>query len=274
MKELPSDPRRPGDPAEDSGSPSPAAPHPRPSSPSPGLAGRHALLVFLATWVLVAFLVQLRITIPMVGHLGSALVALAFLYIPSGVARLRGEDLLDYGFTSEPVTKGLATAGLAMLLVFPLFVVGYLAFHEVACTSALAPLVPAGLCNRYVGIEHLHTPLAAPLSLLEYSAVQLVVVALPEELFFRGMMLHLLTRRFPPRRTAFGVGFGWAVVLTSLAFALVHLPKGGDPRALATFFPALLFAWLRLRTGSLLAPTIVHATSNILIHLLELMVMT
>jgi membrane protease YdiL (CAAX protease family) len=236
-------------------------------------AGRQALYVFVATWLLVAVLVKLRITIPLVGHLGSALVALAFLYIPSGVARHRGEDLVDYGFTSEPVRRGLVAAGVAMLVIFPLFALGYLAFHELACKTALAPLVPAGLCGRYVGVAGLHAP-AASLALLEYCAVQLVVVSLPEELFFRGMLLHLLTRRFPPRRRLGGVGFGWAALLTSLAFALVHLPKGNDPRALATFFPGLLFAWLRLRTGSLLAPTLVHAGSNILIHLLELMVMS
>jgi uncharacterized protein len=245
-----------------------------PAPPPDRLSGKHALAVYAATWVLVALLVRLKITLPLVGHLGSALVALAFLYIPSYVARYRGEDLLDYGFTSEPVGRGLRTAAVAMALVFPLFALGYLAFHEIACSSALAPLVPPGLCSRYGGIAALHAP-ELSLKLLEFCAVQLVVVALPEELFFRGMMLHLLTRRFPPSRTlgVGGVGFGWAVVLTSLAFALVHLPKEGDPRALATFFPALLFAWLRLRTGSLLASTVVHAGSNILIRFLELMVM-
>jgi membrane protease YdiL (CAAX protease family) len=245
-----------------------------PAPPPDRQSGKHALAVYAATLALVALLVQLTITIPLVGHLGSALVALAFLYIPSGVARYRGEDLLDYRFTAEPVGRGLRTAALTMLLVFPLFAIGYLAFYELSCSSALAPLVPPGLCNRYGGIAALHAP-ELSLKLLEFCAVQLVVVALPEELFFRGMMLHLLTRRFPPRHTlgAGGVGFGWAAVLTSLAFALVHLPKEGDPRALATFFPALLFAWLRLRTGSLLASIVVHAGSNILIRLLELMAM-
>lgn len=242
------------------------------ASPPDRKSGAQALAIFAATWVLVALLVRLRINLPLVGHLGSALVALAFLYIPSGVARYRGEDLVDYGFTAEPVGKGLRTAGAAMLLVFPLFAVGYLAFYEIACSSALAPLVPPGLCSRYDGVAALHAP-ALSWKLLEFCAVQLVVVALPEELFFRGMMLHLLTRRFPPRRTIAGVGFGWAAVLTSLSFALVHLPKEGDPRALATFFPALLFAWMRLRTGSLLASTLVHAGSNILIRFLELMAM-
>ena len=57
------------------------------------------------------------------------------------------------------------------------------------------------------------------------------VVALPEELFFRGMLLRLLEQRFPPKRRFLGGGIGVALVLSAAAFALIHLPKDGDPRA-------------------------------------------
>jgi uncharacterized protein len=233
-------------------------------------AGRQALTVFLGTWVLVAFLVRLDVTVPWIGHLGSALVAMAFLYIPSWVGRWRGEDLVDYGFSAAPVATGLRTAAIAMLCIFPIFAIGYAAFYELACgSSSLATLVPPGMCARYHGLDAIQAP-AMTAKLLEFCAVQLVVVALPEELFFRGMLLTLLERRFPARRELAGVHVGWALVLTSLAFAVVHLPREGDPRALATFFPGLVFGWLRLRTKSLLAPTIAHAGSNILIRILEL----
>jgi membrane protease YdiL (CAAX protease family) len=102
--------------------------------------------------------------------------------------------------------------------------------------------------------------------------VQLVVVALPEELFFRGFLLGLLERRFPPKRRVLGGGIGLALVLSALAFALIHLPKDGDPRALATFFPGLLFGWMRSATGSILASTLTHAGSNIVVKMLDLMV--
>jgi len=42
-------------------------------------------------------------------------------------------------------------------------------------------------------------------------------------------------------------------------------PKDGDPRALATFFPGLLFGWMRSSTKSILAGTLTHASSNILV---------
>ncbi|MEZ4360222.1 MAG: type II CAAX endopeptidase family protein [Kofleriaceae bacterium] len=235
-------------------------------------AGVHALLAFVGTLAAMLVLVRINLTLPLFGHVGSALIALAFLYVPSGLARHRGEDLADYGFTLAPIGRGLRAAAGSALIVFPLFVLGYFAFYELACSSALAPLAPHGLCARYAGAAGVHAPALTP-KLLEFCAVQVIVVALPEELFFRGMLLHLLGRRFGPGRPIAGVHVGWALLLTSAAFALSHLPRDGDPRALATFFPALLFGWLRLRTGSLLAPTLVHAGSNILVRVLDLMVL-
>lgn len=250
-----------------------------PQPPSPATSGfaawspaKQGALAFAAVWLAVAALVRLPLTIPLVGHVGSALVALLFLYVPSEIARRRGEDVADYGFALGSVGRGLGHAALAMALLFPLFAAGTVAFYELACETGLAALAPAGLCARYQGLEAIHAP-ALDLRFLEFCAVQLVVVALPEELFFRGMLLSLWTRAMPARRRLAGVPFGWAAVLSSAAFAVVHLPRDGDPRALATFFPGLLFAYLRLRTGSLLAPILTHAGANILIRLLDLSVL-
>jgi membrane protease YdiL (CAAX protease family) len=229
---------------------------------------------------LVAVLVQIDVKLPAIGHLGSALVAVVFIYTPVAVAWWRKEDLEDYGFHWEPVRRGLVTAAVAVAVAFPVFVLGYLAFYEIACGSELlANLVPRGMCARYGGPGALHVPDLALLASdgagalsVEFAAVQLVVVALPEELFFRGLLHELLERRFPPARRFLGGGLGLALVLSALAFALIHLPKDGDPRALATFFPGLLFGWMRSATGSILAPTLTHAASNILVRFLELAV--
>jgi membrane protease YdiL (CAAX protease family) len=242
-------------------------------------AGRDALIAWAVVMALVTVLVQIDVKLPAIGHLGSALIAVVFIYTPVLVAWRRHEDLDDYGFHWEPVRRGLVTAAAAIAIVFPVFVAGYLAFYEIACGSdLLANLAPRGMCARYGGLDALHLPDlslgATPTTLsAELVAVQLVVVALPEELFFRGFMLGKLEKLYPPRRRLFGGGIGLALILSSLAFALVHLPKNGDPRMLATFFPALLFGWMRSRTGSIMAPTIAHGASNILIHLLNLSVM-
>lgn len=235
--------------------------------------GRDALLSWALALVLVAGLVHINVTLPAIGHVGSALVAVLFLYGPMAIAWRRGEDLDDYGFHAAPVARGLAYAGAAIGLIFPIFCVGYFAFYETACGShLLAHLVPRGMCMHYAGWAGVHAP-ALTLSLAKFCAVQLLVVALPEELFFRGTLLKLLEQRFPPKRRILGGGVGWALVISAAMFALIHLPKDGDPRALATFFPGLLFGWMRSATGSILASTITHGCSNILIRMLDLSVL-
>ncbi|MBX3158818.1 MAG: CPBP family intramembrane metalloprotease [Deltaproteobacteria bacterium] len=245
-------------------------------------AGRDAILAWAGVAVLVTLLVRINVTLPAIGHLGSAFVAVLFLYVPVGMAWHRtrrgsggaaGETLDDYGFHVAPVRRGLVTAAVAMVAIFPLFVAGYIAFYEIACNSSLlAHLVPRGMCGRYGGLDAIHAPKLS-LDLLEFCAVQLVVVALPEELFFRGFLLGLLEQRFPPKRRILGGGVGLALVLSAIAFGLIHLPKDGDPRAFATMVPGLLFGWMRSATGSILASTLTHAGSNILIRFLELSVL-
>ena len=236
-------------------------------------AGRHAVIAWAVVAVMVAGLVRINITLPAIGHLGSALVAVLVLYVPVFVAWRRTEDLYDYGFHAKPVKQGLITAAVAIGVIFPIFALGYFAFYEVACNSdLLAHLVPHGMCSRYGGLAGLHAP-ALTSKLLEFCAVQLVVVALPEELFFRGFLLGMLERRFPPKRRILGGGIGLALVISAAMFALIHLPKDGDPRALATFFPGLLFGWMRSATGSIMASTLTHAGSNILIRFLDLVVL-
>ena len=237
--------------------------------PAARAAGREALIAWAVVAGLVAALVRIDITLPAIGHLGSALVAVLFLYMPVAVAWRRQEDLETYGFHAAPVRRGLVTAAIAIVVIFPLFSGCYYAFYAVACDShALSHFVPRGMCARFGGLSFLHAP-AITWDFVEFCAVQIIVVALPEELFFRGMLLHLLEQRFPPKRRVLGGGIGVALVLSSLAFALVHLPKDGDPRALATFFPGLLFGWMRSATGSILPSTLTHGCSNILIRILE-----
>ena len=243
------------------------------TAPSASNAGRDAAIAWAVVAVLVAVLVRINITLPAIGHLGSALVAVLFLYVPVFVAWRRTEDLYDYGFHAAPIGNGLVTAAAAIGVIFPVFALGYFAFYEIACNSDLLEhLVPHNMCTRYGGLAGLHAP-AMTQKLLEFCAVQLVVVALPEELFFRGFLLGLLERRFPPKRRILGGGVGWALVISAAMFALIHLPKDGDPRALATFFPGLLFGWMRSATGSIMAGTLTHAGSNILIRFLDLMVL-
>lgn len=85
-----------------------------------------------------------------------------------------------------------------------------------------------------------------------------LLVPVLEELFFRGYLLHAMKRFGEPR----------AAAVSALCFALVHL--GGTPCAWVMYAAmGLLLAALTLRTGSLLAPMLVHAVYNLTLVLLN-----
>jgi len=98
------------------------------------------------------------------------------------------------------------------------------------------------------------TPLALRIPLV------LVVVSvgpLVEELLFRGVLLSALLQRWH---------VGWSVAISSLAFALIHLP-GLDFQWYALpdlVLLALLLAWLRLRSGSIWPAVLAHGLNNLL----------
>lgn len=92
--------------------------------------------------------------------------------------------------------------------------------------------------------------------------VQILVVAAPEEFFYRGY-LQTQIQTLLDRKRVRRLNPALAIVITSLAFATAHI-MGGNLMRLNTFFPGLLFGFLRLKTGGLLAPILCHALCNVL----------
>jgi CAAX protease family protein len=232
---------------------------------------RDALVAFALVVVAVSALAVLARAVPLVARNLGAFYAVVFLYVPVLFAWRRGEDLFAYGFRAHPVGKGLALGLGMVVVVFPLFAGGFVLFYDVVCHPGqalwLRALAQPGVCPRWHGWGGMHRP---PLdrAFLEAAFIQVVVIALPEELFFRGFLHQLLEQALPPRRRVLGGGVGWALILSSALFALVHLVRL-DPRELAVFFPGLVFGWMRSATGSVLAGTIAHAASNLFIHVLD-----
>jgi membrane protease YdiL (CAAX protease family) len=225
---------------------------------------REALLVFGVSVVANAGAKLLGIAIPFVGSVVHALVAAVFIYLPVAIAWRRKEDLSAYGFTLQPLGRSAAFAGGTMAVVFPLFLVGYVVFQGLACAFVLPP----GVCARFVGWAGLAHP-QLPDGFLEAALTQVIVVAIPEELFFRGYLLKRLEEAFPPRRRILGGGIGVALVISAVLFGLSHVQFDLNPMRMATFFPALLFGWLRSATGSIAAGAAVHAASNLYIATLQ-----
>jgi membrane protease YdiL (CAAX protease family) len=106
------------------------------------------------------------------------------------------------------------------------------------------------------------------LELLNEVAGQLVIIALPEEAFYRGYLQSRLDDALPWKARILGAAIGPSLVITSLVFALGHFATIREPARLAVFFPSLVFGWLRARTGGIGAGVAFHASCNIFSELL------
>jgi membrane protease YdiL (CAAX protease family) len=97
--------------------------------------------------------------------------------------------------------------------------------------------------------------------------VQVGLIAIPEEFFFRAFLqAGLESRRAPEgegRARFLGVRSCTGLVAASALFALAHLLASGRPAALLVFFPALVFGGLWSRRASLIGPVIFHAACNL-----------
>ena len=89
------------------------------------------------------------------------------------------------------------------------------------------------------------------------------MVALPEEFFFRGYFQSTLNRVWPTRWRFLGASFGPALPITALVFAVAHSVIALQWWHFSIVFPALLFGWLREKTGSITAPILWHGAANI-----------
>jgi len=106
--------------------------------------------------------------------------------------------------------------------------------------------------------------LVLPPSFFSLALAQLIVVALPEEAFFRGYLQTALTDFVETRVRVLGVQLAPAAwLLQGALFALVHFVVEPHPARLAVFFPGLLFGWLRAWRGGVGAAVALHAMSNL-----------
>lgn len=103
----------------------------------------------------------------------------------------------------------------------------------------------------------------------EETAFQLTMPGFEEEPFYRGILLLALDRAFTGRVRFLGIEWGWGALLSCALFGLAHAfgySDGAfsfDPMIMAlTAIPALLAVWMRVRTGSLLLPVLLHNFGN------------
>ena len=147
---------------------------------------------------------------------------------------------LSWPRIAKETSRALAYAVGAALLIYPFFWFGFRSWWNVDHFEP-APLRP----------------------LLSDAGGQLLMIALPEEAFYRGYLQTTLERELDKSTTIFGTRIGWGIVLTSAIFAVGHLLTELNPARLAVFFPSLVFGILRARTGGIGASVLFHAMCNL-----------
>jgi membrane protease YdiL (CAAX protease family) len=185
------------------------------------------------------------------------IATIAFLYLPLIAINRREETYQDYGVTLRKWREDLGLAALLFALIVPLYFAAHLLFAQIL------PHLPrpiAGYLWPYGTPPHFKPRLPANLDL--WVLDQLLVVALPEEFFYRGYLQTRLRDAMPQGRFFLGARLGPAFFLTAALFAVGHLAVF-DVGRLAVFFPALLFGWLRERTGTVIGSSVLHAACNI-----------
>ena len=184
-------------------------------------------------------------SIEWVGKSISTVVAILFLYVPVIVLWKRGRkiDFLDRDLKS--FFRSVIVFVIAVAVVFPLFLV---------CAHYWQILVFAKTAFKFAPLPNLANVIM----------FQLLLIALPEEFFFRGYFQSTIDRVFTARRRFLGVEVGWGFLITAAVFAVAHTIVAYEWWHFSIFFPALLFGYLRLRTGSITAPVLFHVASNVI----------
>lgn len=104
-----------------------------------------------------------------------------------------------------------------------------------------------------------------------------VLSPLEIELFYRGVLLYALDRAFRTPVTLVGAPLGWGAVVSAVLYTAAATSLMSDPsfaqvidmQPAAVLLPfALLLAWIRAATGSLLAPALAHIWGEVSFHVL------
>jgi membrane protease YdiL (CAAX protease family) len=179
----------------------------------------------------------------------SALVAVLLVYPAYWHVQKRRLPIVFFEKDAAHALRSLKLFALAALVIFPLF---FLAAHFYQ--TLLFDLDFTTRRLKWSWTE---------------AAIQVFLIALPEEFFFRGYLQSALATRFSGRFRPLGLKaleVSWAVPLTCLIFAASHSVIALRWWHFAIFFPSLVFGWLRDRTGGLVAPVLFHAASNLVMR--------
>jgi CAAX protease family protein len=199
----------------------------------------------------------------------SALISLALVPVAFSVLHIHFQSRVTVAIVAQSVLYLLAFSGLAML-----FQVEYQRpfWRSLGWTSFRFPVLLVVLCGigtafGIVAISILiRTPntnnrmtemLQDPHAIIPVAIFAVTLGPLAEELAFRGFLQPLLISSLGPLR---------GVIVAAIPFGLLHFQEYGNSwrHVLLISLAGSAFGWMRYRTGSTLASTLMHASYNAL----------
>lgn len=204
---------------------------------------------------------------------GWAVAAVATLALFLGLRMLPvlvpGERVIGNLWDWTGLLLGLAGV---LLIAFTLVRRGLLDWRDAGITLCQAPgslPLAAGLIVATLGINYVTmslSPFRLPGVPLETWLYQASVPGLVEETLFRGVLLAMADRAVSPRRAkveVMGARIGYGGLAVTAAFLALH---GLSLGAVMILPAALLYLWLRARTGSLVLPIVAHNLWNLSVY--------
>ena len=182
---------------------------------------------------LIIYVVLISLIFLMIHIISRSLAATVSAFLMLSVPFILKTDMRDLGWDPRGVLTGIAVT-IIILLIYIAVLAGY---------------------GLYAGKSLTFNKLS-----YSFILIQLLLVALPEEVFFRGYLQQKLGNTVK------------GVIAVSLLFALGHfvtlcLGGGGGlsvcSQAVLTFFPSLVMGYLYMSTGTLWASIIFHFLANI-----------
>lgn len=174
--------------------------------------------------------------------LGSAVFIISTIII----ARIENLGTEVLGLESNSFLSDLKVLLMTIFIVFPLFLV---ANHFYQLT-----------------IMHRHFEMIIREGILANVINNLLLVAIPEEIFFRGYLQGQFSRVYTSKRF---MGFlSPANLITSILFAIGHFFTNPRIDRLAVFFPSILFGYVRDVRGNIYPSIILHWISNFLMYII------
>lgn len=216
--------------------------------PSRAALVREVWIASLAVLAVLAVVKHVGVFVPFVGEHAFTIAAAFQLYVPVYLIGRRGITAESLGLTFAQWKSDLKWVAILAVIV----------------------TVPFAIGHHYWQTELFHRTfrLRFPPDFVESVVVQVLVVGLAEELYFRGYLQGRMQELWPAKHKIVGAPVGGAIFAAAAVFALAHFVGEYRPDRLGPFFPALLFGWLRARTTTIVGAVGFHAFCNVLADVL------